>query len=65
MSVQRKPDARAVKPMTPAELYRLMSRAGLSTAELAVRLGVTQRTVQGWAARDAIPYLAAYAIRHL
>lgn len=51
--------------MTPAELQRVMTRADLSTAELAARLGVSQRTVQGWAARDAIPYLAAYAIRHL
>lgn len=65
MSTQRKPDARAARPMTPAELQRIMTRANLSTAELAVRLGVSQRTVQGWAARDSIPYLAAYAVRHL
>lgn len=65
MSIQRKPDARAVKPMTPAELYRVMSRAGLTTADLAARLDVTQRTVQKWLANDAIPYLAAYAVRHL
>ena len=63
---QRRPDARQADTMTPAELKRRMDRIGMNTEQLAERLGVSRRTVQFWlAGGNAIPYLAAYAVRHL
>ena len=66
MTTQRKPDARAGAKMTAASLATLMRTQAIDTLELAERLGVTRRTVQHWlAGKGEIPYLAAYAIRHL
>lgn len=64
--IQRKPDAETAAPMTPRELRQRMLDAGLGTASLAARLGMTQRTVQ-LMLRGELPirYLVAYAVRHL
>ena len=64
--IQRKPDARDSRAMTHKELRARMEWASLDTEELAARLGVSRRTVQWWlAGKGAVPYLAAYAVRHL
>lgn len=66
MTTQRKPDARAALAMTAAEMRRRLYRAKLSPGEAAAKLGYSARQIEKMCEdRARIPYLVAYATRHL
>lgn len=65
MKTQRKPDATKAKPMTTAELIRIMTRTGHTPQTLAPKIGVSVRTVQRYVAGRSIPFHNAFLIRQL
>lgn len=65
MKIQRKPDARAVTPMTATQLQRAIARSGLAIAEVAVKIDKSPRRLEEMLKGAPIPYHVQYMVLHL